>query len=229
MSENRALGARLGNFYKLKDAARDDFFRVDFTTLINTADQAKVNYCLNLPGKTEPDCTQDENQFGMVQKKLKNGKISAPYNNDGNDNRCKLLGTPYKEIYQCGVEITREGDKDIRSVILSDWKNEEHFVKDFELKNIGDTYLMEGLPRKLQIKRTGNFGSRSEYFYAPPSAGDLRNVNQFEWDSNMQGDGRGPATDAGGGSRRFCYVKPDGTNRNIEKCWFPCYRTANGE
>jgi hypothetical protein len=225
-SENRSLGAKLGNI--VRGASRDDFFRVDFTTNIGSADQSKVKYCLNTyNGNTEPDCTQDGHQFGMVQKSVQNGKISSPYDNGkGNDNRYKFLGTPYKEVYQCSVKFSRDGDKNIRSVVLSDWENEDHFVKDFELNNNGDTYLMEGLPQGLQIKRTGNFGSKFEYFYAPANPVG-QNINEFQWDSDMEGEGRGPATDAGN-SNRFCYVKADGANKNIEECWFPCYRNANG-
>jgi hypothetical protein len=82
-------------------------------------------------------------------------------------------------VYQCSVKLTRDGDKDIRSVVLSDWKNEDHFVKEFELKNNGDTYLMKELPQILQIKRTGTFGSKFECFYASTQTIG-QNINEFQ-------------------------------------------------
>jgi hypothetical protein len=128
-------------------------------------------------------------------------------------------------VYQCSVKLTRDGDKDIRSVVLSDWKNEDHFVKEFELKNNGDTYLMKELPQILQIKRTGTFGSKFECFYASTQTIG-QNINEFQWNSDMDGESCGPATDAGN-SNWFCYIKPNGANKNIDECWFPCYRNAN--
>ncbi|KAF2128258.1 hypothetical protein P153DRAFT_397355 [Dothidotthia symphoricarpi CBS 119687] len=109
-TENRSLGGKLGQFIRSKRAARDDFFRMDLTTNIGTANLSKVQYCLNTYNdKTEPDCTQDGHQFGMVQKGLKGGKISSLYDNVGNFNRYKFLSTPYKEVCQCCVKFMRDG------------------------------------------------------------------------------------------------------------------------
>jgi hypothetical protein len=66
-TENRSLEAKISNFLTSKAAARDGFFCVDFTTNIKNADKSKVKYCLNTyNGNTEPGCTQDGQQFGMV-------------------------------------------------------------------------------------------------------------------------------------------------------------------
>ncbi|KAF1843215.1 uncharacterized protein K460DRAFT_290699 [Cucurbitaria berberidis CBS 394.84] len=221
--ENGSLGGKLAAFLRRTNAARDDFFRVDFTTNIASADQRKVQYCLG----AKPNCDQDGRQFGMVRKAVGGGKISSPYNFDKNDNRYSLLGTPYKELYQCSVKFTRDGDQDIRSITLSDWEDKDFFLTDFQLPNNGDTHLMQGLPKDLQIKRTGAFGSKIGFFYAPTQTPG-QNINEFEWDSDMSGNGRGPATNDGQPDR-FCRVaNGNGPNKQDFECYFPCYRKANG-
>jgi hypothetical protein len=99
-------------------------------------------------------------------------------------------------------------------------------VADFKLPNDGATYIMKGLPVDLQVKRTGVFESKLEFSYAPGLAGS--NVNNFDWDSEMEGSGRGPFTN-GGQPRRFCKVEAaSAANTQSFNCWFPCYQNANG-
>jgi hypothetical protein len=227
--ENGSLGGKLGNFVVRSQAARDDYFHVDFLKKIGTADQSKVKYCLGI-GTT--NCGQDGFQFGLKQKTLKNGKIDSYYNRNGNDNRYGLLNVQYKELFQCGVKFTREGDVDFRKVTLSTWDNQDVFIKDFELKNVGDTTLLKGLPVDLQVKRLGNLQTKMEFEYAPGPTGS--NVNNFAWDSDMSGDGRGPWTDPDDDPnrqpKRFCKVVPGAAANTQElECWFPCYRNANGK
>ncbi|KAH8690415.1 hypothetical protein GQ44DRAFT_797098 [Phaeosphaeriaceae sp. PMI808] len=227
--ENGSLGGKLGNYVLSKNGDRDDWFHVDFTTKIASANQRKVGYCL---GIGTANCAQDGFQFGLKQKTLKNGKISSYYNRLGNDNRYGLLNVPYKELFQCGVKFTREGDKDFRKVTLSTWDNHDVFLKDFEIKANGNTNLLKGLPVDLQVKRIGNFGSKMEFEYAPGQANS--NVNNFAWDSDMSGNGRGPWTDPQSDPNRkpnrFCKVVPGAATRTQEmECWFPCYRNANGQ
>lgn len=227
-AENGSLGGKLGAYVTSKKGVRDDFFDVDFTTKIASANQAKVPYCLGI-GTT--NCGQDGFQFGMTSKPTQNGKIDAPYNLKGNDNKYKLLNTPYKELYQCSVEFTREGDTDFKNVKLGTFDNKDKTVADFKLAKNGDTTLLKGLPNDLQVKRTGGLNSKIEFIYAPVKPGT--NVNRFNWDSESSGNGRGPwtdpATDPNRDPFRFCKVVP-GSKANTQQveCWFPCYEKADG-
>jgi hypothetical protein len=225
-TDNVSLGGKLGAFVTSKNAARDDYFRVDFTKKIGSIqDKRKVRFCLG-------QCWQDGFQFAMTKKPTVNGKISAHYNAGGNDNQYSLLNTPYKELFQCGVEFVRSGDKNFQEVKLSTWDNKEKSVADFSLSNDGATFDMTGLPKDLQIKRTGVFGSKMEFVYAPGQK--ATNINYFEWDSEMSGNGRGPwtdpVTDPDRKPLRFCkVVDAHSTVSQKFECWFPCYQTADGK
>jgi hypothetical protein len=221
--ENQSLGGLLSGFLQSKNADRDDFFRVDFTKKIASADRSKVKYCL-----PQLDCGQDGRQFQLSEKPNVGGKIDSPYNGaKGKDNKYKLSDVAYKELYQCSVKFTRTGDAYITDAKVSSFDDTETKVADFKLPNDGATYKMKGLPVDLQVKRTGTFGSKLEFSYAPGLAGS--NVNNFDWDSEMEGSGRGPFTN-GGKPRRFCKVEATGTpNTELFNCWFPCYQNANGQ
>lgn len=119
--ENESLGAKLGNFVTNNGMARDDFFRVEFARNIAIANQNKVGFCL---GAT-PNCGSDGLQFEMTAKPIGGGKISAPYNIDGNDNLYALSDTVYAAVYQCGVSFTRDGDTAIKNVVLDNFENRD--------------------------------------------------------------------------------------------------------
>jgi hypothetical protein len=87
-----------------------------------------------------------------------------------------------------------------------------------------ERFLIKGLPKDPQVKRTGPFGTKLDFSYAPGQAGT--NVNHFEWNSELDGNGRGPFTN-GGFPRRFCKVESAGTNKESFNCWFPCYQNAD--
>lgn len=236
--ENGSLGAKLGNFvnnvgtYPGRPGGamnRDDFFRVDFLANIGTADQNKVKFCL---GQGTSNCGSDGNQFGLTAKPIGGGKISSYYNLAGNDNRYALQNTVYADLYQCGVEFERQGDNDFQNVILSDWQNDEvQTTSSCSIGADGGTCLLQGLPNDLQIRRTGALGSKIEFEYAPGLANV--NVNNFAWDSQTSGNGRGPwtdpVTDPNRQPLRYCKVVPgSGPNTEDTKCWFPCYQNQDG-
>jgi hypothetical protein len=227
-SENESIGGKLGNFARNNGMARDDYFKVDFLKKIASADQSKVKFCLPLL-----DCGQDGKQIELTEKKVGNGKISSYYNRNGDDNKYSLSNVAYKDLFQCGVSFTREGDQTIKDIILDDWENKDHKPPRIcTLAKNGDTCLLKGLPNDLQVKRTGNFGTKLEFEYEPGKAGS--NVNNFAWDSDMSGNGRGPWTDPASDPNRqplrFCKVVA-GSAPNTQKftCWFPCYRNADGK
>lgn len=237
--ENGSLGAKLGNFVNNRGSypgrpagamSRDDFFRVDFLTNIGTADQAKVQYCL---GSGPPNCNSDYMQFGMTDKRVNGGKISAYYNLAGDDNRYALQNTVYVDLFQCAVEFQRQEDDDFQNVRLTDWQNlPVEITKSCSIGVDGGTCILKGLPNDLQIKRNGPLGTVIGFEYAPGTA----NVNNFAWDSSTSGNGRGPwtdpATDPNRQPLRYCKVVDGGTatakTQDIQ-CWFPCYRYANGQ
>lgn len=237
--ENGSLGSKLGNFVNNRGnypgrpggvMNRDDFFRVDFLSNIGTADQSKVNFCL---GQGTPNCGSDGMEFGMTAKPVNGGKISSYYNSAGDDNRYALQNTVYSDLYQCGVEFERQGDNDFQNVVLSDWQNNDvQTTPSCTLNADGDTCILQGLPNDLQIRRTGALGSKVEFEYAPGTSGT--NVNNFAWDSETSGNGRGPwtdpATDPNRQPLRYCKVVP-GSAPNTEdtKCWFPCYKNQDGK
>ena len=222
--ENRSLGGKLGNF--AVNMARDDFFRVDFTTQIASVDQSKVKYC-----KPQLDCTQDGFQIMMTEKKVGGGKIQAPYFLASDNNKYQYADTPYDNLYQCSVELQRDGDKNIKNIKLFTWENKQGgTTSTCTLNNDGDTCNIKGLPVDLQIKHTGAFGSKLGFEYAPGQKG--ANVNNFAWDSEQKRNGRGPWTDADpSGARdplRYGKVQGNGANSQTMECWFPCWKTANG-
>ncbi|ROV91229.1 hypothetical protein VMCG_09368 [Cytospora schulzeri] len=117
LGENRAAGARLGNFIKdvgpgrqKRNTAcagplnRNDYFSVGFN--ITGADQTKLKYCL-----ARLDCGQDGFQFHMTRKPTQNGKISSFYDPLGTDNRYMLSNqNAADELFQCSVKISRPDD-----------------------------------------------------------------------------------------------------------------------
>jgi hypothetical protein len=116
--------------------------------------------------------------------------------------------------------------------MLSDWKNKDTTLAVCNLANNGDTCDLQGLPNDLQVKRTGNFGSKLGFEYAPGQ--NNVNINFFDWDSDMEGNGRGPwtdpDTDPNRHSLRFCKVV-DGSAPNTQsfECWCPYYNIADGK
>lgn len=237
--ENGSLGAKLRNFvynqggpYPGRPSGvmnRDDFFQVDFLSNIATADQTKVKFCL---GTGTTNCGSDGMQFGLTDKPVGGGKISSYYNRAGDDNKYALQNTVYANLFQCGVSFTRDGDTNIKNVVLDDWQNHDvQTTTGCTLANNGDTCLLKGLPVDLQIKRTGALGTKIEFEYAPGQANT--NVNNFAWDSETSGNGRGPwtdpETDPNRKPLRYCKVVP-GSAANTEDttCWFPCYKNADG-
>lgn len=236
--ENGSLGAKLRNFvndggiYPGRSSSvmnRADFFRVDFLAKIGTADQNKVKFCL---GQGTTNCGSDGMEFDMTAKPVGGGKISSYYNLAGDDNRYALQNTVYSDLYQCGVEFERQSNNDFHNVILSDWENEEvRTTPSCSNGADGGTCIVTCLPNDLQIKRTGAFGSKIEFEYAPGTSG--ANDNNFAWDPETSGNGRGPSTDPDTDPTsqplRYCKVVP-GSAANTEdtKCWFPCYKKQDG-
>jgi Deoxyribonuclease NucA/NucB len=226
--ENRSLGSKLGNYingrggpYPGRPAgvmSRDDYFKVEFD--ISKADKTKVKFC---QGQGTTMCGSDGLQFGMTVKKTQNGKISAQYDPKGTDNHYALQNTVYKDIFQCSIEMTRDGDRDFKDVKLFNWENSDVTqTHDCTISGATGTCVLKGLPNDLTISKTGNVDSKIGFEYA-----DAQKVNHFKWDSESTGDGRGPATDDGE-PLRFCKVKKDGNKREIE-CWFPCYEKKDGK
>jgi hypothetical protein len=161
----------------------------------------------------------------MTAKTIQNGKISVDYDLNGNDNRYSLWNTPYKDIFQCGVAFIRQGDNNFESVLLKDWKKTRvQMTTKFPISTVGTNYTLQGLPNNLTITRTGNFGTSFDFVYA---ASD--NVNYFAWNSETTGDGKGPWTlDPNPQPKRLCKVIRTAANAEFTECWFPCYRTADG-
>jgi hypothetical protein len=236
-ADNGSLGGKLGGFAtKTNKMNRDDTFRVDFFSKIASVDARLVPFCVR-QGATQcdPIGPDDRTQFQLSEKAVGGGKISSPYNDPKqgqNDNKYEISRVPYDALYQCSVEFRRTGDQTINQIILSDWENKEHKpARGCTLANNGDTCNLTGLPQPLQLKRTGAFGTKMEFAYAPGLAGS--NINQFEWDSDMVGSGRGPYTDPDTDPNRnpgkFCkVVAGNAPNTQDFNCWFPCYKKASG-
>lgn len=222
--ENESLGSKLGNYVRSKTMVRDDFFRVDFLTGIASADPAKTKFC-----QPRLDCGSDGLQFGLVNKPVGGGKVSAPYNYAKDDNTYALQGTIYAELYQCGVRFTRRGDWNIEDVVLDNWDNKDvQTTTRCSLLGLFGCRL-QGLPHDLWVRSRGTFGSKLGFEYGPSN-----NVNHFTWDSDMSGNGRGPwtdpATDPNRDPLRFCKVVPGSAPNTQEfECWFPCYKNADGQ
>jgi hypothetical protein len=184
--ENESIGGKLGAIVKNQRMVRDDYFDVEFD--ITGADQTKLKFCQPNPNSGGV-CGSDGMQFKLSEKTFSTGKISSYYNRAGNDNKYKLSNTVHAELYQCSVAFTRDGDATIKDITRSDWENQDTTPAGCNLANDGDTCKLQGLPNDLQVKRTGSFGSKLEFEYAPGQ--NNVNVNFFDWDSDMQGNGRG--------------------------------------
>jgi hypothetical protein len=223
-SENESLGGKLGGI--VRNMNEDDYFRVDFTSLIgNGADLNKLHYCTSQP----PDCTQDGFQIEMREKKVQTGKIEAPYFRAGDNNKYGWQGTPYAELYQCSVELERDGDSDFNDIKLFDFQNRQAGNTQSTTLDAQGTYGILGLPLVLQLKRTAGFNSRLEFIY---DAGDEEPVLKFAWHSEQEGDGRGPWTDPESDPNRkplrYCKITDTGNNKQKVECWFPCFENKDG-
>ncbi|KAL9110581.1 MAG: hypothetical protein Q9227_004939 [Pyrenula ochraceoflavens] len=229
--ENGSLGAKISNFINNKGGpypnrpsgqmSRDDFFHVTFDTSKADTSNSKLKFCIKQGGQI--DCGNDGFQFGLTSKPTKNGKISAHYDPEGSDNHYALQNTAYKDLFQCSIELTRDGDSDFKDVKLFNWEN--HGVThthDCTINSDTGTCDLKGLPNTLTLGRTGAFNTKLTFQYA-----DSSNVNNFKWDSESSGNGKGPATDDGA-QFRFCKVDTSGNTQKFQ-CWFPCYKKANGQ
>ena len=229
--ENEELGRQLGKFYqgqgnwpgrtKPGAMARDDYARVEFD--ISQADKSKVPFCIKQGGNF--NCGSDGYQFELTRKELKEGKITAPIDPKNKDNLYALQNTVYKEVFECSVKFTRDGDNDFKSVVLSDWQDADHKAPDCKIGGGTGDCTLKGLPKDLKLSKTGNLGSLIKFEYAPGEKNT--NVNWFEWDTDSKGTGKGPANDSGD-SPSYCKKTKNGNKQDVE-CWFPCYKNANGQ
>lgn len=232
-SENTSLGSKLGNFVNDQGGPypgrpsgamnSGDFFRVDFLANIASADQSKVKFC-----KQQLDCGSDGFQIGMTSKPVGGGKIEAPYFLAQDNNEYALQNTVYKSLFQCSVELTRNGDATFNNIKLFDYKNTQAgTTQKCTLNADGNTCTVTGLPNDLQIQRIGKLSTKPGigYEYAPGTANT--NVNNFKWNNEDTGNGIGPDNDAGAGDR-YCKVRTSGTTQTVS-CWFPCYKTKDGQ
>ncbi|KAK2597376.1 hypothetical protein QQS21_006000 [Conoideocrella luteorostrata] len=229
--ENESLGRQLSQFYQGQGnfpgrkgsgkMARDDYARVEFD--ISGADQSKVSFCKKTNGQT--NCGSDGFQFGLTRKDLKEGKISAPLAPNAKDNLYALQNTVYKDLFQCSVKFTRDGDKDFKKIVLSDWEDKDHNAPDCSISGAtGDCTIKGQLPNDLKVSKTGALGSLIKFEYAPGQKD--RNVNWYSWDTNSKGTGKGPATNDGD-SESYCKKVKKGNEEEVE-CWFPCFKNADG-
>ncbi|OAQ65218.1 deoxyribonuclease nucA/NucB domain-containing protein [Pochonia chlamydosporia 170] len=229
-AENRALGSQLAAFYlgrgnfpgrKGKGAmARDDYAHVEFD--VSNADKSKVPFCIKNAGTY--NCGNDGYQFGMTRKDLKDGKISAPIAPNAKDNLYALQNTVYKDILQCSVKFTRDGDKDFKDVVLSDADDKDHKAADCNISGGTGDCTLKGLPKDLKLSKTGALGSVIKFEYAPGEKN--ANINWFAWDTDSKGTGKGPATNDGD-SESYCKKAKNGNKEDVE-CWFPCYKSKDG-
>lgn len=228
--ENRAMGAQLGNYYSGNGnfpnrppgaMARDDFMRVEFD--LSQADTTKTKFCNTNP---QLDCGSDGFQFGLTAKPNSLGKISAPIDPTGTDNHYALQNTIYADLYECSVKFTRDGDRDFRNAVLSDWRNQDIASPDCSVQDATGNCNLEGLPKNLTIFKTGNLGSVIGFEYASGEQGS--NVNFFSWNTETEGAGKGPGTN-NGDSSPYCEVGAvSGTTQDVE-CYFPCFENADGQ
>ncbi|KAK6956634.1 hypothetical protein Daesc_001913 [Daldinia eschscholtzii] len=221
-SENGSLGGQMSSFYtdaggsksKFPGRPKDpmkagDYFRVKFD-ISNVLDKSTVRYCDDSKGPI--NCENDGYQFGLSRLgKAAHGKpegrITAPVDYD-EDNRYRLLGGMHGDLLECSLKFSRHGDDEFRSTVLTDAKNHDHKVKDFKITKPNGSHKLTGLPKDLEIKRTGAIGSKIEFEYAP---GQKQNPNWFEWDTESKGTGKGPATGSkhnpkDGSSRAYCHI-----------------------
>lgn len=229
-AENRGMGAQLGNYYTGNGnfpnrpagaMARDDFMRVGFD--LSQADTTKTQFCNTNP---QPNCGSDGFQFGLTAKPNSLGKISAPIDPAGTDNHYALQNTVYANLYECSVKFTRDGDRDFRNVVLTDWKNQDIASPDCDVQGPTGQCNFVGLPKDLAVIKTGNLGSVIGFEYAPGEQN--QNVNFFSWDTNTEGAGKGPGTNDGN-SAPYCQVgSVSGTTQDVE-CYFPCFENADGQ
>ncbi|KAK6953889.1 hypothetical protein Daesc_003851 [Daldinia eschscholtzii] len=222
--ENSSLGSKLKNFihdqggpYSSRPKgpmARDDFFRITFD--VSKADKSKVPYCTIRPSS----CTQDGYQFEMRKKANQNGKISAPYNH-ATDNAYSYQDGPWKDVLQCSVELTRDGDNTFGDMKLFNHLNDKDVSRSSScsVQSATGDCEVKGLPNPLTISKTGGFGTKIGFHYPNPN---------FSWDSESTGDGKGPATNAGQ-PLRFCKVDSISKTQQKVECWFPCFETASGK
>ena len=162
-----------------------------------------------------PKASSDGFQLNLTKKPNQNGKISAPYDPKGTDNHYALQQTVYKNLYQCSVELTRDGDSDFKNVKLFNGENKEvELTTDCKIAGKTGTCDLKGLPNILTLGRTGAFNTKLTFEYA-----DTSNVNNYKWGSETTGDGRGPVTNDGN-PLRFCKVATNGTTQDVQ-CYFP--------
>lgn len=126
------------------------------------------------------------------------------------------------------LEFQRQGGDTFASVVLADWTNTDvpGGTTSCNIATNGGTCTLKGLPNDLQITRTGAFNTKVGFEYAPGQAN--QDVNNFAWNSEMTGNGRGSATNDGS-PLRYCRVTAGSVpNTQDFECWFPCYENANG-
>lgn len=230
-TENASLGAKLSNFYNDQGSsypgrliagpmARGDFMRVTFNT--NGANQAKLNFCLS---QGTIGCSNGGYQFGMTSKPVPGGKISARYEPSDN-NRYSLQQTVFADLFQCSVELTRDGDNDFKDFKVFDCENKDTTdpnVKSCTIAAATGQCDVKGLPNNLVLKKTGAFGTELNFEYA-----DSTNVNHFTWNSEQKGNGKGPVN-KDGEILRYCAADKTSNTEQKFNCWFPCYKNADGQ
>ena len=174
---------------------------------------SKVEHC-----KNRGSCDNDPFQFHLTKKPNKDGKLSFPYDKDGNDNHY-AIGRHEPDLLQCRVKVEIDDSKFKATVYNAKGKNVGNESKQLKKKN--DDFTVKGLPEDLAIwlveANTYDLG----FNYGAASFFDTKILKYFTWLSDDRGVSKQFDKDG-----KYCTNKLAGSPRDLSRrvieCYFPC-------
>lgn len=174
-----------------------------------TADCSKVDHCKN------PDsCNNDRLQFHLTKKPNENGKLSFPYQADKDNHYA--IDTQEPDLLQCRVVVYSHGPEYTATVY--DVTGAEKGKASQRLENVGDNFLVKGLPMDLAILLGESPGTQQQYGfnYGAASFWETQLLKFFYWDSDESGVSGQFDPDG-----KYCTNEVEGLQQ-VTECYFPC-------
>lgn len=170
---------------------------------------SQVDHC-----KNPNNCDNDPFQFHLTQKPNDNGKLSFPYNPQGNDNHYAIAKSE-PDLLQCRVVVNYHGPEFDATVY--DVNGDQKGTGSGRLENKEDSFTVSGLPLDLAIIYQADDNNPVAFNYGAASFWNTNLLKFFFWESDHTGVSN-QYDDQG----RYCKIDAKSSNEKNIECYFPC-------
>lgn len=166
-------------------------------------------HCRKISHCKEPYlCDGDSSQFHLTKKPTEKGKLSFPYDKDGNDNHY-AIGRNEPDLLQCRVQVQQQDGSETKATVYDPTGKK---VGDAS-GQLEDILTLKGLPLDLIVWRVEKDGDAIRFNYGGEVSGTTGQLKWFFWMSDDKGMSKQFDRDG-----KYCKNKPNG----VTECYFPC-------